>query len=838
MTARTGSARWTAWAVAFAAVAVAVAVVAAWPIYQTPRAALVGAAGGAVGIGIATLGAVLGWRWWLRVLVLAAAYLLLAVPLAVPSSLRSVGEAGRGLLDAITGVVLGWKQLATLEPPLGDYQAVLVPMLVVTLVGGAATASLALSRRPIGAAASATAVGMLVFGLAFGPAAVGAPIVVAGLVLPGARAVFVGLALLLAVVLWLVGRARIARSQMLASAASTDNAALAVAGARGSAAAVRRTLLGVGIVAVALVAGLVAAPLLAAASDRGTVRDAVDPLVVVSRLESPLAGYRAWFAGDALDAELFTISGDLTGIDRVRIATLDVYDGARFSVDAAGAARFTRMPDAAVPAGSGVATVEIGDGYSGVWLPIAGTLRAAPGFSGERGIDLADALYVSPGGATAVVVLDADGAGLRAGDRYQVATTPSPSAEVLATSTGGEVGIDPDRFPELVGWVDAQQLPRTGDSLLTLIERLRERGYLSHARTEDADAAGWIAALQARGRYGFEASLAGHSIARIEALFGAMNDQAEKVGADAPDELLVGAVGDDEQFATAAALVARYLGFSSRVVVGTLLTADAEPASVLPCADGVCTGANVTAWVEVLDDAGAWVPISATPQFELPVSQRTVSEVPPHQPTAPDESSSEVLDPPSSSTADDQESPPAPDAATDWPAALLAVLRVAGVSLLAVVLAALPIIVLAVAKPVRRRRRRAASSPEGAVVGAWDELMDLYTDVGARPPVDAPRQTVATAVRREAAATLATLADAAVFAPHPPSRDVSDAAWRIVDLERSAIGSASSTLERIRIVLTPRSFIRRLAPARTGGAVGRSSLGTRPGTTPADKETR
>ena len=65
-------------------------------------------------------------------------------------------------------------------------------------------------------------------------------------------------------------------------------------------------------------------------------------------------------------------------------------------------------------------------------------------------------------------------------------------------------------------------------------------------------------------------SAAGHSYDRIDRLFTELNERESEV-ADSPGASLVAAVGDDEQFAAAVALIAADLGFPSRVVLGARL---------------------------------------------------------------------------------------------------------------------------------------------------------------------------------------------------------------------------------------------------------------------------
>jgi hypothetical protein len=585
-------------------------------------------------------------------------------------------------------------------------------------------------------------------------------------------------------------------------------------------------------VALVLAAGIVAISVAPAATgaQRTTLRDAADPTLLLTQVESPLAGYREWFEGDEYAAELFTVENAPEGIDRVRLVTMTVFDGTEFQVDTATEARFSRLPNPYHPPGAVEVTIEIGDGYRGPWLPIVGELTSAPQFFGTRAAALADGLYVAPGGITALVVPSGSGdaaSSVRAGDRYGVWAVASPAdADRFATTIGGDVGIDPDRFPQLAAWVDALEVPRSGAGLLEAVEALLAHGYVSHARFDDDAASSWINRLQSLADYQFEASLAGHSTGRIEELFTALNDQARKVGVDADDELLVAGIGDDEQFAAAVALVARYLGLDSRVVLGARLADDELLPAVPACNEGVCTGGNITAWVEVRDSIGAWMPVDASPQFENLVSRVTLSEVPPKQPTVPDEPVGEVLDPPNSAnTEPDLEDRTAPPS-TNWLEGLLPALRTIGLLLLTLALLLLPAVAMAVAKTLRRNRRRAQPVPEVAIVAAWEELVDSYVDSGFDRPLVGTRRHVAAVLERPDAARLAMLADLAVFSEHPPRQPDGEEAWAIVDAERLALDESATRWGRIKARLSPESFVRRLGSGRRAGS---TSPGARKG---------
>jgi hypothetical protein len=143
--------------------------------------------------------------------------------------------------------------------------------------------------------------------------------------------------------------------------------------------------------------------------------------------------------------------------------------------------------------------------------------------------------------------------------------------------------------------------------------------------------------------------------------------------------------------------------------------------------------------------------------------------------------------------------------------------------LLAILLVLLPAVVLALAKRARRTARRTAPVPEVAVVGAWAELVDVWTDGG----VDAgagTRRDQAARIGSDAAARLALLADHAVFGEHPPTRQSADEAWELVRGELARRATMLGGMRRLRAAVEPTSFLRALgvpprarrAPERKG----------------------
>ncbi|MDR5701191.1 transglutaminase-like domain-containing protein [Agromyces aerolatus] len=798
-------------------VGTAIAVVAAWPIHETFRLALVAAAGLAVGVAAAVFARRLVRRGLMRVLLAIglafAGFAIVVVPVAVPAALRSVPDAVIGLRDGIVGIVVGWKQLLTLDLPLGDYQAVLVPFLVVTVVGSTAAALLVLRGGAAAPWAVLPVLGQTVFGLVFGSSSTSAPVTFAGLEIAAPRELAVGVASVAAAVAWLLIRHRMLRARALARA----RAGTVRQSAESTWLTLRRRALAGGLLAVAFVVGLAVAPAAASFGDRSALRDEVTPAIVLQRQASPLAAYRSWFADPRYDEVVLTVDGDVEQVGRLRLAALDRYDGEVFSVDPD--ARFSRLPSSA-PFGVDLAELEleIGDAYEGVWVPAPAELAAAPSFAGPRADALTDGFHRSESGDAVDIAPVPDGGagssalGLVPGDRYSMLAVPSArdaTRQAFGTAEGAEDALDADLYPQLAAWVEAQGQPRTGAGYLELIDRLRARGYLSHALVNDDASASWTAGLATEaGGYQFLPSYAGHSRARIETLFGELIEQERRAGEDAAPEMLVAGVGDDEQFAVAAALIARHLGFDSRVVLGVRL-AGTEPIPGIATCDPDCTGAAVGAWVEVAAQ-GDWVPVDVTPQFTLLPTDIAEGEQLPKHPTVPDDARSEPIDP-ERAQSDAEAAASAPVEETDATAALvLAIVRIVALSLALLAFLALPVVAILLAKPLRRHSRRRASDPELRILGAWEEVADAYEDAGRPLASTASRRSAAQRTGRTGMVRLAASVDEAVFAAHPPAPEAAEEAWRIADAERAELTSSLRKRDRVAAALSLRSFVGRL----------------------------
>ncbi len=559
-----------------------------------------------------------------------------------------------------------------------------------------------------------------------------------------------------------------------------------------------------------LVAALVTVavvPWAAGDADRRVLRSATGPERQIAEAVSPLSEYRAMFSDSRVEDVLFRVSGEGALPDRIRVATLDSYDGEIFRSSGTGEGRFVRVPSP-LPVTDGRAVdaeVEIGD-LGGIWMPTAGSLVHAA-FAGDRPNQLADRFYYSAAAEAGVQIADG---GLVPGDRYRL-TAIEPAARDLATlsAPGAPAGVSGGE--NLRRWVDEHKTGDGGAALATLVQLLRERGYLSHGLAPSAGSAAPRWATDLAG-YQVQPSASGHSLARIETMFQRLLDREDDPRAVASGNY-VAAVGDDEQFAVATSLIARQLGFPARVVVGTRLTS-ADP-DLPTCEAGECRAGDLSAWTEVQGADGSWTPIDVTPQHEQSPSLEVTEQRDPENVTEVRPDTVDEVVPPApvqedNTLTDEERAADGLDLAWLWP-----ILRVAGLSLLVVLVLFGPFLAVVIAKAIRRRGRRRDPDPRAAIAGGWEEYVDAGVDSGRELPPSSTRRELAAALGTDGGPHLADEADRAVFSSRTVTADEAAAFWRIVDTERRSLVRQRGGWRRLLAAVSLRSFLRFLAPRPT-----------------------
>ncbi|GAA3201566.1 transglutaminase-like domain-containing protein [Microbacterium terregens] len=741
------------WGLDLAAVALllAVPIIGFWPTFENAGYLIAAVGGTALGLLLAALGTRLRWGLLLLAGTTVLAYFVFGAALALPhTAFAGVIPTLETLRQLAVGTVTSWKQLLTTVAPVSASDGHLLVPFLLSLIAAVLTASLALRARSA-AWALVPAAAFLAVQIAIGTSQPAAPVVQ-------------GIVFAVVAIAWLAVRQ--------AWAPSGAVVALGEEGSASSGATTRRVLAAGLIVAVAVTAGIMTSAVTAPASPRYVLRDIVIPPFDIREYPSPLQAFRG-YVRDAAEEPLFTVSG-LPKDARVRVATMDAYNGMVYNVSDEGAgssSAFTpvRSNMSADAEGTPVTLrVEI-DEYDGVWLPDAGAVTSIA-FDGDRADDLRRASHYNESTGTAVVTSK-----LRSGDAYTLNTV---IASVPDDGTLADVPFAPLKMPTSEGVPEglADIASKAVTEATTPIEQVRalqtmlsRDGFFSH------------------GLEGEALSRAGHGAQRIASLLGA-------------DQM----VGDDEQYASSMALLAGELGIPARVVMG--FYPDQGEA-----ADGVftATGDSLHAWVEVAFDKVGWVPFDPTPpEDQLPNEQTTKPRADPKpqvlQPPPPEQDPVDL--PPM--VPDDRESEDEDDASA-WPWGPYVVIGLITLGILA--LLAAPFILIAALKTVRRRRRREAERAWDRITGGWEELVDRATDFGTpvRPGGTRTEEAgvLGAAFTQPGVDTLARRADAEIFGPSEPTAADVDEFWRQVDEIVGGMGADRTRWQRLRARFSVRSLL-------------------------------
>lgn len=707
---------------------------------------LVGVLGVVLGVLITHVTRAVGWPFVSAVVLALVVFFLLGGLLC----LRSLGDAslipGPATLSELADqAIFGWKDLLTTLPPVdGSGPLLVLPWLLglVAGVSGTALSQLVLRRAWLGALLPVLAMtGLLALTLLLG---VRHP---TSLLVHGA--VFAALALG-----WLAMRSR-----------------RASAAVHGGTAGWGRLAVGAAMVALAAAASLPAGALVGDDSERAVARDWITPPFDIGRYPSPLAGFRKYVdpqgrsdRANVHDETLFTVSGLEPG-SRMRIATMDRYDGlvwgaSNDALPGEGGDSFQRVSstlDNPVEGTSVEASVTIGEGYDGVWLPTSGSLTSLEFGIGDPLLK-AEVFRYNLATSTAVVPT-----GLAPGDTYTfTAVVPDDSLRPGTVPSSAVTTLPPGTAflgAPATQWSEDTTEPMS--RVLAIARHLKREGKYSDGIGKDE-----------------RQYHPGHSIHRLSDEF--LNQQVM--------------VGNDEQYAATMALLAQQVGVPARVVLGAEVPQD-----------GAVTGADVSAWVELRAADGSWrtlptekfmskePPTQQLPQTEEPM---TGTVIPPPAPIPPpsdigDQSNADLKERKTSKEEDEDE-----EALAGLPAWVGVVLRYVGLPLLVVALVVGSILAL---KALRRRRRRRAATPSARFVGAWRELVDHARDLGqvvALGP-SVTRREQSCDISADAAPSLARRADSFVFGPRPPEAADAAAYWSAVDQARRSMSAAVGRRRRL-----------------------------------------
>ncbi|MDJ0317094.1 transglutaminase-like domain-containing protein [Arthrobacter antibioticus] len=740
------------------AILLGVAVVGFGPAFgHNPHYLVAGFGAIVLGLGVGALGA--HWRLGLITMIGFGfvVYMVFGSALAAPGEsilgfIPSLGSL-RGLL---LGIMLSWKQLLTLAPPVGTSVEVLVVPYLAAFVAAILTATLAWRLRNSYWAMIPVAV-LFITAILFGTTEVFLPVLRGSLLAAGAIA-------------WFAYRHEVLRRETAGAISANqqiqDKAATLTS-------LLRRIGMGAGVILVAGAVTMAAAPALTVSADRDVLRDTVIPPPDLHNLPSPLTKFRDYVKNEK-DTALLTVK-DLPKNGRVRLAAMDNYDGVVFNVDPNSSASFAPIGDPKSLnngiAGTGTSVGVVVDGYSDVWIP---TVSAAQSLSYESISGQSPNLYLNKASGTALNL-----AGVAKGDEYTMdVQLPSVDANKLAGSGFGSVPLPKlENVPPVVG-TKANEIVGEVDTPLKKVQALES-------------------ALQREGKFsngleGQTTSNSGHSAARITKMLSGKE-----------------MVGDDEQYATTMALMARHLGIPARVVMGFYLD-EKDPNN--GAGSVVVKGSDVHAWVEVNFAGVGWVPFNPTPDKDHipnPPEPQNASKPKPQvlQPPPPPQ---EPADLPPDSAPDALDT----DGKKNNQAGIFGtILMILGVAAIPIIIIALPLVLIVVLKTRRRKKRHSTGLPTDRVGGGWSEVLSLATDLGAEVGGNGTRRESAASLSsafpasQASTALLAERADAAIFGPGQPSEEEVATYWQNVDHSVNGMTGSVGFWKRQRAKFSPRSLL-------------------------------
>ena len=643
------------------------------------------AAGAGVACGLLIAAASTRWRWdaLTTVLSVVVTYFLLGSAAALRAeALYGFLPTGKTLQVMVLGSFRAWKDLLTLTPPVSVYSG---PALVPWMCGlvCAVLAGLITARSGRAVLGSIPLVLMGVISVFFGLSHHALPV----------WAVLAWWALLAA--WWALAaqyqRITLGQDVLVGRSPSGGGEATAARQSRSTVYVGTRLLGALAVLAVSVGVALPAAEFLGAGGTRIVGRDLVDPPLDIQAYPSPLSSFRH-YTTDLKDETLLTVS-DLPENQRVRIAAMDVYDGTTFGMSTKrGDGHTGYIPvESTIPGraeGDSLVTVTT-NGLSGPWVPVLGNASEIA-FTGAGSAAQKDGLYVD---MWANAALTTGPAGTMT---YNVRTSFAEPVrdEDLASLSVVPLSTTDKNVPEGLATKVSEitQNASTALSAARAIEHyLANNGYYLNENTQFSRP-------------------------------GVRTDRLERM-LSSDDQL----IGDDQQYSALMALMLHQLGMNARVVMG------AYPEGGSQGGPATLHGSDIRAWVEVEFEGGVWAvfdptpPRDHTPQTQVPKPR----SVPRPQVLQPPEAPAEL--PP---TTRDQNADPMEPPAEPFPWGL-----VAGISG-GILLILLPPLMILLFKAGRRRRRRRAAAV-GALVGSWDEVVDLAADSGLRIDVGHTRQETA-----------------------------------------------------------------------------------------------
>ncbi|MDO5092775.1 MAG: transglutaminase domain-containing protein [Propionibacteriaceae bacterium] len=726
------------------------------PVFGGVRGYLPGLLGILFGGLIALLAIRFRWSGALWLAAFVVVYLIVGGPLVVPET------TAFGFLPTIATVsrlgelsFQGWYDILTVATPAGDLSGPqAVPFFAGLLVGMATIGIVRLTRGVVWPCVIAAL--WLALGNAFGSSI--AP-----------TAIWLGVALGVGVLAWSTAH-RLSRM-------GAANAAFLVRRPGGLSHRTWQAIAATAVIALAAGAAL-SVNAATGAGERVVLRDFVSPPLDLAEYPSPLTRYRRYEL-NLKDEVLFKVSGLPAG-GRLRLAVMDRWDGVVFNVsqDSSEYLQVGReMPWQ--PSGEAVRADITAELYDDVWLPSWGE-PARIEFSGTRAMEQGKGLYFNRDTHQAMTV-----ARFSHGSSVTVESVPIiPLSEAeranLKDAAAGDAPLaQVTRVPEVLAKNAAEWTAGAASAFeeLEMIEqRLRTEGYYSDGSDNR--------------------SRAGHTAERLAYMFNRTQW-----------------VGDDEQYASAMALMATQRGIPARVVMGFYPGADAQIGDVWSV-----RGTEAHVWVEAYLEGAGWVTFDPTPDRDkVPETEDPQPKPKPKPrvdtpPSPPEHIEDDTV------IADEEEVEiDDRDKEESRLAAILAIIAAVGGG---IGLVAFPFLLIAALKARRALQRRKRGELTDQLAGAWSEVMDRARDLGYEFTTDHTRRESAYELQKVhpqlPIREMADRIDSSVFGPEKPSSSLKESVWKQATKLKSSLLASRPWYARPAAVFSLKSFRRSKTEAARG----------------------
>lgn len=520
------------------------------------------------------------------------------------------------------------------------------------------------------------------------------------------------------------------------------------------------------------------------AQDRVVLRKYVSPPFTIGDYPSPLSEYRLYATSQKLSNQtvglakqtLFRVTGSLPAGTPIQFATLDSYNGSVWAASNSSGGEggkpnsFLRVgPTLDNPASGKRYSMSVAiESYDDYWMPVAGAVQSLR-FTDSTAVHQSEDFRYNLATGTGVVP-----GKLSHGASYQLTVTGIKESELQPSdSLAGDGYTEDGSFLKDTAAKLAGGDGNTTAQVIRMGQALKSIGRYTHG---DASS-------------GFEYYLPGHSVGRLTSF----------VKGIIPGSLYI---GDDEQYASAYALMIQQLGVPARVVLGV---------ESLP-EDGLVTGANVSAWVQVKAANGTWLSIPSTSfldrnrQPEKKQLQQKEKEAPGAQVPPPAQGRPKTaVDDSAQSKSNSRDLTKKASAADGFriPAWVMTVLDTAGPPIMLILLVVGTIIGL---KAWRRNHRRTRGSPAMRLARGWREILDHAHDLGTPVAARTTRREQARILEAHDVSSLAVLADSHVFGAADITDEDARAYWADIETARRRMSASVGRWRRWRAAVNVVTF--------------------------------